>query len=666
MANIEFIDFSQLTPRRYGAEFDRLMAAELDVLAKIASDEAEPSPANIIEPWEFAHQNLETLVSAFYTQRDSDATPELDALQEQYAPIFAAHHDAIFLNRGLYERLVAFEERIGTLDEQDAHWLTETLKRFRRNGIGLSDVDQTRLREINSELAALAARYEQLVVAGRNAAAVLVTEPTQLAGLSDDDMARARAAAEARGLEGWLLELVNTTGQPWLDSLDTQEVRKRIFEASASRGDGDEFDTRELIVQTARLRAERAQLLGFVNHAEYVANEGTAADVAALTKILHAVRDQAMPASVRDAKQRRAKFAQLAPGKHFEAWDWQWVAAHQRADCAVSDETLRPYLAFERVLADGVFAEAGLLYGLTFRLRHDLSSYVEDARVFEVFNDDGSVLGGLIVDPYARPTKQGGAWMTDLRVQNQLRDELALVSLNCNFDRPTGQTPTLLSWDEVITLFHEFGHCLNGLFSECRYPSRGGANGPRDYVEFPSQVNEHWAWEPSLIKSYARHWQTDEPLPDDLVAKLRAGRVFDLAWQDVELVAAMLLDQAWHTTALEDLPEDPDDVAAFEQQALAAAGVANELIPPRYRTTYFSHIWGGGYAAAYYGYLWSAVLDADAVAWFEQNGGLRRENGERFRREVLSKGDSVDLMSNYVAFRGQQPDVKYLLERHRS
>lgn len=621
--------------KEFAADFDRAMANELSAIDEIVAND-RPTVENTIVVWEKAAEELSELLALFETVMSSDTTDELDALNEKYAPLFAAHSDEIYQNRALYEKIEALSKT--DLDDQDRHWVELTLKDFRRSGVQLSDEDQQRLRELNSKLAANCAKWDQLVVAGRDESSVEVAGKT--------------------------VELINTTGQPILAELDDREDREHIFKASTARGKTGESDVRELIIETAKLRLERAKLLGFRNHAEYVADEGTAATVEALTEVLYAVRDQAIPAAERDAKAYQNEFEKLFPGEKFEAWDWQWMAEKQRQHYAVSDEILKPYLEFERLLNDGIFAQANELYGLTFK-QIEQEGYVEDARVYEVHDEDG-LLGGIIVDPYARPSKQGGAWMNDLVVRSELSDKLPVVTLNCNYVKPEPGKPTLMTWDDVITIFHEFGHCLNGLFSEARYPSLAGANGPRDYVEFPSQVNEHWAWEPTLIERYAKHWQSGAQLPQELIQKLIDGAKFDQAYADTELVASMLLDQAWHTAAADELPSNPAEVDAFEAKALKAAGVDFPLIPPRYRSCYFSHIWGGGYAAAYYGYLWSELLDADACAWFDENGGLRRENGEKFRRQILAMGDSVPLIDNYAKFRGKPYDVKYLLERHDS
>ncbi|UAL31924.1 M3 family metallopeptidase [Nocardioides rotundus] len=413
-----------------------------------------------------------------------------------------------------------------------------------------------------------------------------------------------------------------------------------------------------------RLRQERAQLLGYPHHAAYVAEDGCAGSTPAVDELLARLAPGVMENAQREAESLAARFAEIAPGETFEAWDWHYVEEIVRAEQLTVDQSLlRSYLEFDRVLHDGVFAAATALYGITFREREDLVGYTGDARVFGVLDADGSTLGAVVIDPFTRPTKQGGAWMTSLVDQSTLLDRAPVVTNTCNFPAPAPGQPSLLSWDNVITLFHEFGHDLHGLLSDVRYPSRSGTSVPRDFVEFPSQVNEIWAWEPELIARYARHHETGEPMPREWIEALQAGRHFGEGQATLELLAAMLLDQAWHQAPADRLPGDPDDVEGFEQRALEAAGVAHPLVPPRYRSAYFQHIFGGGYSAAYYSYLWSELMDADTVAWFRERGMLDREAGERFRRRLLGPGGSVDAMETYRDFRGSEPDPRHLLER---
>ncbi|MFV0429735.1 MAG: M3 family metallopeptidase [Arachnia sp.] len=643
------------------------MAQQLAALAAIAADTSPPSLANTLQAWERSDATLRRTLSAFWVAKAADCTPAREEVEREFAPALAAHGDAILLNRGLFERLCELSSAADrgevVVDAQDRHLLNERLREFRRGGINLDQAAQRRLREINQRLAELSTSFEHQLVAGRNAAAVHVTDEARLRGMASDDKARAREAARARDLGGWLVELTNTTGQPALDSMADRGLRAEVFQASLGRGLRGAHDTRAMIVQLVRLRAERAQLLGFDHHAAYVAADGCARTTQAVNDLLAGLVPGVSTLAHREAADLAARLAADDPGAELQAWDWQFYAAQAAAERAVDHERLRPYFPFDTVLVQGVFAAATALYGITFQERADLVGYTPQARVFEVLEADGTPLGAVIADPYTRATKQGGAWMTSVVDQNQLLDQQPVVTNTCNFPPPTADSPSLLSWDNVITLFHEFGHNLHGLLSEVRYPSRSGTSVPRDFVEFPSQINEIWAWHPVLLERYARHVDTGEPLPADTREALLASRRQGMGYATYELLAAMLLDQAWHQTPLADLPATAAQVEQFEAAALERAGVDLPLIPPRYRSAYFSHVFAGGYSAAYYSYLWSEVMDADTAAWFAEHGGLDREAGELFRRKLLSRGGAVEVMDAYRDFRGGNPDLAHLLAR---
>ena len=647
-------------------------AAEIGMvehLAELEAIAANPEPAtveNVLHAWERSGATLDRTISAFWVARSADTTPERDAIMADLSPKLAAHSDAILLNRGLYDRLQALEERAGNgdveLDEEDAYNLTRRLKDYERGGIGLAEDDQQRLRELNSALAKLSVECETLVSAGRNAAAVHVTDEAELAGLSGDELATLRAAAAEAGLEGWLVPIVNTSGQPLLDVLSHRGLRERIHRASVERGLSGEHDTREVLVRIARLRDERARLLGYPHHAAYSQELSCARTTEAVNELLARLSPGVVQIAQREAQVLQQRLEAMEPGATLEAWDWQFLAAREAAETSFDADQLKPYLEFEQVLHEGVFAAATALYGITFHERPELVGYTPAARVFEVREEDGSVLGAVVIDPYTRPTKKGGAWMTSLVDQSRLTGDLPVVTNTCNVPPPAPGSPSLMTWDNVITLFHEFGHDLHGLLSDVRYPSRAGTSVPRDFVEFPSQVNEIWAWEPSLLARYARHHETGERVPAEWIDALVANRQ-ESGYHTLELLQAMLLDQAWHQSPLGELPQDGAGVEAFEAAALEKAGVAFPLVPPRYRSSYFAHIFAGGYSAGYYSYLWSEVMDADTVAWFRENGGMSREPGETFRRGLLGRGGSVEAMGSYRDFRGSDPDVTHLLER---
>lgn len=664
----ELPDYQNLSDEDFAEAIEIGMAEQLAALRELAGDPEPATVQNVLEAWERSGATLGRALSAFWVAKAADTNPDRDAIDEDTSPKLAAHADAMLLDSTLYDCLRALAQRRDAgeveLDAQSAYLLRERLRDYERGGIHLGADDQDRLRQLNAELASLSTSYEQKLVAGRNAAAVHVTDVGELEGLSPAEQAEAQEAADRVGLGGWLLTVTNTTGQPLLASLHHRPLRERLFKASVSRGLGGEHDTRSVLVRIARLRDERARLLGHAHHAASVAEDGCAGSSEAVNDMLTRLAAGAVVNAEREAERLALRFAEIAPGERFAAWDWQYVAEIvQGEELALDQSKLRPYLEFGRVLHDGVFAAATQLYGVTFHLREDLVGYTPVSQTFEVRESDGTVLGAMVIDPYTRPSKQGGAWMTSIVDQSTLLGQAPVVTNTCNFPPPAAGQPSLLSWDNVITLFHEFGHDLHGLLSDVRYPSRSGTAVPRDFVEFPSQVNEIWAWQPSLLAAYARHHETGEPMPTRWVDQLVASRQFGTGYASVELLTAMLLDQAWHQSSADDLPETAEEVERFEKAALSSAGIDLELIPPRYRSAYFHHIFGGGYSAAYYSYMWSEVMDADTVAWFAENGMLNREAGEHFRRTLLAPGGSVDAMETYRSFRGDEPNLRHLLAR---
>ncbi|WP_432493858.1 M3 family metallopeptidase [Kineococcus auxinigenes] len=635
------------------AELDELLAADLPAAA-------------FLDALESAGQALARAEAVFFNLVGTDADDALRAVQEEYAPQLAAHHDAVRLDPRVLARVRALRaDPPADLDDEARRLLERLHSDAARSGALLDEAAAGRLRELNAELSALTTRFDVELLADTNELAVRFSEPEELEGLAPADLARAEQAARARGLDGHLLPLSLPTGQPVLEQLHRRASRERVHRASVSRGGrGGEHDTRALLQRIAALRAERAQLLGFADHASWVVADETAGDVAAAEGMLRRLA----PAAAANARAEEAELTALlvADGEQppLRAWDWAYFAARSRRQRSrVDTEQLRPWFELERVLVDGVFATASALYGLTFTEREDLPVYSAGVRVFEVADADGP-FGLYLFDPYARPSKRGGAWMSSFSDQSRLLGTAPVV-VNClNVPEPAAGEPALLTVDEVETLFHEFGHTLHGLLSDVHHPRFSGTNVPRDFVEFPSQVNEFWGFEPEVLDRYARHHVTGEPLPAGAVEGLRAARSHGQGFATLEYLAAALLDLAWHRLPAGALDGAvPEDVERFEAQALAGAGVALEAVPPRYRSTYFHHVFGGGYAAAYYSYVWSEVLDADAVEWFAENGGLRRENGEHFRRTLLSRGGAVDPMQAYRDFRGRDAAIEPLLRR---
>lgn len=661
----ELPDFAAIREEHYEPAVVAGMAAHRAEVEAIATNPEPATVENTLEALERAGQLLGRATTAFYGTLPADSTPGLEDIQERLAPQLAAHQDAISMDARLYARVRSLADQ--ALEPDAAYLLDKLITQFERSGIALPEADQERLRELNSRITTLQASFGRKLLAGANEASVLVTDEAELAGLSPDAVAGARAAAEARGQEGWLLEMQLFTHQNVLASLADAGLRARVQEASTARGaTGGETDTREVLLELARLRAEHAQLLGYEHHAAYIAADATAGTTAAVNETLARLA----PAAVANARREATELAKVSGTAGVAAADWSYLnEAVRKERFNLDDAALRPYLELERVVHDGVFRAATLLFGLSFTERHDLAGYHPDVRVFEVFDapepgepDEG--LGLFLADWYTRESKRGGAWMNSLVNQSHLLGQKPVVVNNLNIVKPPAGEPTLLVWDEVTTLFHEFGHALHGLLSDVRYPSRSGTSVPRDFVEYPSQVNEMWSWEPEILRSFAVHHATGEPMPAEWVDTMLASRIWGEGFATTEYLAAALLDQAWHQLTPEQVPTSVEDVLPFEATALAAAGVDFDAVPPRYRTTYFNHIFGGGgYSAGYYSYIWSEVLDADTVEWYAENGGLTRENGEAFRRKLLARGGSQDPLASFEDLRGRAPEIAPLLKR---
>ena len=649
--------FADIGDAHYAEAIEAGLAEHLAEIHAIVSDPAAPSFENTALAMERSGRLLERAAASFFTLVSAHASDAIRDLETRLSPLFSAHQDAVYLNRGLYERFAALDTT--ALDPESVRLVDEYLKEFRASGIQLDDAGQDRLKAVNAELARLGTEFGQRVKEGMKSAALLLEDAADLTGLPGDDIASAAEAARAAGHEGkFLLTLIQPSNQPAMAALANREVRRRLYEASIGRGsDGGSFDVLDLVKDMVRLRAEKASLLGFANFAELTVDRQTAPDFQAVQDMM----SRLAPAAVRNADAEAEALAGAA-GHPLEAWDWAYYSAKvKRERYAVDEQALRPYFELDRVLNDGVFFAANALYGVTFHERTDLAGYHPDVRVWEVKNSDGTDLGLFLGDYYTRDTKRGGAWMNSLVEQSGLLNTRPVVINNLNISKPPAGEPTLLTLDELRTTFHEFGHALHGLFSAVTYPRFSGTNVPRDFVEYPSQVNEMWIMWPEVLANYARHHATGEALPQETVDKLNAAQLWGEGFGTTEYLGAALLDLAWHVLDGSDIP---DDAVEFEAKALAAAGVAHSLIPPRYRTGYFQHIFAGGwYAAGYYSYIWSEVLDADTVEWFKEHGGLSRANGDFFRAELLSRGNSRDPLESFRAFRGRDADLGPLLKR---
>jgi peptidyl-dipeptidase Dcp len=634
--------------------------------AEAIANQTEPATfENTIVAMEKAGQLLARARRVFSNFGACNTNPEIQKLEKEMAPKFAAHNDTIRLNGPLFARIEKlYNARESSNLDPESKWLLERYyKDFVRAGAKLSEADKTKLKALNAELAKLQTDFEQNVLKEKNASSIVVDKREDLAGLSDNEIAAAAAAAKAEGKEGkFAIRLLNTTGQPSLGTLQNRALREKIMQVSLARNShGGEFDNRAVVTRTAKLRAERAKLLGYPNHAAYQLEDQTAKDVPTVNKLL---ADLA-PAAVANAKKEAADMQQIVNqengGFDVAACDWDFYSEKVRkARYAFDESELKPYYEFDHVLIDGVFFAATKLYGITFKERKDLPVYLPEIRIFEVTDHDGKPLALFIVDWYARPSKRGGAWMNQYVGQSALLGTKPVVANHLNIPKPPEGEPTLLTFDEVRTAFHEFGHALHGMFSDVKYPRFGGTSVPRDFVEYPSQVNEMWATWPEIFKNYAKHYKTGEPMPQELLDKVLAAEQFNQGFKTTEYLASSILDQTWHQLTSEQVPAD---ALAFEAEALKKAGVDYPLVPPRYRSTYFSHAFAGGYSAGYYSYLWSEVLDAQSVDWMKAHGGLKRENGDHFRKTLLSRGGSNDAMKLFRDFTGADPDVAPLLKR---
>jgi len=617
---------------------------------------------NTIVALEKSGQMLMRTLLVFFNKSSSDTNDAMDKIEEEMAPKLAAHQDAINLNPALYARIKSLydnRESIG-LNTEDAWLLERYYKDLIHAGAHLSESQRDRLKELNEELSKLETQFSKNVLADTNDLAVLVNTIDELDGLSENEIASAAAAAKDRGHEGkWLIGMVNFSGNPVLDSLTNRALRKKIMQESLVKGNrANENDNKPVILKVVKLRAERAKLFGKKTHAEHV----IAVQTAERPDNVHAMLRKIAPAAVRNA-QAEAQDLKKSAGTEIESWDWGFYTEQVRLEkYNIDTSKMRPYFELESVLKNGIFFAANKLFGITFKERPDLVTYHPEARAFEVFNEDGSKLGLFIGDFYTRDSKRGGAWMNNLVDQNFLFNQLPVVVNNLNIPKPPAGKPTLLTFSETTTLFHEFGHALHGLLSQVKYPRVSGTSVQRDFVEFPSQVNEMWILWPEVVENYARHFETGEKLPQEWIDNLDAASTFNEGHATTSYLAAAILDLAWHSLTTEEASK-VTDVEAFEAQAIKNYGLDFAPVPTRYRSTYFSHIFAGGYSAGYYGYIWSEVLDADTVDWFKENGGLQRKNGEHFRNTLLGRGGSIDSMQMFRNFRGRDSKIEPLLKR---
>ncbi len=657
--------FDRIKDADYLPAFEAGMRAQLDEIAAIANDKAAPTFDNTLVAMEKSGRLLARVAGAFGVVSSANTNDTLQKVQEDIAPKLAAHSDAIHFNAKLFARIKAVYDQRATLklDAESQRLLEVTYREFVHAGAQLSAADQALLKQLNGEESSLSAQYVNKLLAAANKAALVVADKAQLAGLADAEVAAAAEAAKARKLDGkWVITLQNTTQQPDLQALTDRATRERLFRASWARAEqGDANDTRATIARIAQIRAEKAKLLGFANFAAWQLEDQMARTPATALKFMRDI----VPAATAKARAEAADIQALIDksGTHFalEPWDWLLYSEQVRkARYDLDESQLKPYFELDSVLKNGVFHAAHELYGLSFVERKDLPVYHPDVRVFTVLDHDGSELALFYCDFFKRDNKNGGAWMDNLVGQSRLLGTKPVVYNVGNFTKPAPGQPALLTLDDVNTMFHEFGHALHGIFADAKYPSLSGTNTARDFVEFPSQFNEYWMTEPSVFAHYARHYQTGAPMPQELVERMRKAKTFNKGYDMTELLSAALLDMSWHMLGA-DAPRQ--DVDKFEAAALKDNGTDLRYVPPRYRSSYFLHIWGNGYSAGYYAYLWTQMLSDDAWGWFKEHGGLTRANGDRFRAMILSRGNSEDLAKLYRDWRGRDPNVEGMLEQ---
>ena len=649
--------FDMLQDSHYRPAFDEGIRQKRADIAAITGQTDAPTFANTLLPLEQSGELLSRVTSIFFAMTSAHTNDELQLLDEAFSAELAVLANDIYLDDALFARVEAVYNARDTagLDDESRRLLEVTYQRFILAGAKLPAADKQTLKALNTEAAQLTSRFNQHLLAAGKAAALVVENVGELDGLNEDEIAQARAAAEEKGLhDRWLIPLLNTTQQPWLAALRNRQTREKLFTAGWLRTQrGDENDTRQIVLRLTQIRARQAQLLGFDDYAAWKIADQMAQTPAAALRFM---RDIA-PAARARAEKELADIQQVIDAQQggftARAWDWAFYGEQVRqAKYAIDESQIKPYFALDNVLVDGVFWTASQLFGLTFTERADIPVYHPDVRVWEIFDEDGTGLALFYGDFFARDSKSGGAWMGNFVEQSTLNGTRPVIYNVCNYQKPAAGQPALISWDDVITLFHEFGHTLHGLFASQRYATLSGTNTPRDFVEFPSQINEHWASHPEVFTRYARHYQSGEPMPDALREKMFSATLFNKGYDMTELLSAALLDMNWHSIRAD---RDINDVDAFEAQAIKQENLDLEAVPPRYRSSYFAHIFGGGYAAGYYAYLWTQMLADDGYQWFVEQGGLRAENGRRFREAILSRGNSSDLAELYRQWRGHDP-----------
>ncbi|MHA1042242.1 peptidyl-dipeptidase Dcp [Enterobacter ludwigii] len=652
--------FDEINDGHYRPAFDEAIRQKRAEIDAIVAQTAAPDFNNTVLALEKSGAMLSRVSSVFFAMTSAHTNDDLQALEEQISTELAALANDIWLNDTLFSRVESVWQDCAALDTESRRLAEETYQHFVLAGARLNDAEKAELKALNTEAATLTSQFNQRLLAATKAGGLVVDYAHQLDGLSPDEIATAAHAAAEKGLnDRWLIPLLNTTQQPALSALRDRQTRENLFNAGWTRTQkGDENDTRALILRLTALRARQAKLLGFEDYASWSIADQMAKTPAAALAFMRGI----VPAARTRATLEQADIQKVIDNEQggftVQAWDWAFYAERVRqAKYALDESQIKPYFALNTVLQDGVFWAASQLFGLRFVERFDIPVYHPDVRVWEIFDHTGEGMALFYGDFFARESKAGGAWMGNFVEQSYEFASRPVIYNVCNYQKPANGQTALISWDDVVTLFHEFGHTLHGLFASQRYASLSGTNTPRDFVEFPSQINEHWASHPQVFAHYARHYQTGEPMPEALRDKMLNATQFNKGYDMTELLSAALLDMNWHG-----ISEPVDDVDAFEAAALHKEGLDLPAVPPRYRSSYFAHIFGGGYAAGYYAYLWTQMLADDGYQWFVEQGGLTRENGQKFREAILSRGNSTDLAELYRNWRGHDPKIEPMLE----
>lgn len=657
--------FDQIRPEHFMPAFVEGMRQHLAEIDSIVNNLEVPTFENTLVPLQRAGLLLERTSTVFSGLAGANATDEIRKIEEEVTPLLTKHSDAIALNDRLFQRVkTVYEQQMHELEGEDARLLEITYNDFVKQGANLTAEGKEQLKKVNEELSVLTTKFNNLVKDGTQAAGILVDTEAELDGLSPASIAQAKQDAEQAGHTGkYLLNIQNTTRSAYLPELNNRDLRRRLLEASMMRGErGDANDTRQIVLDITRLRAEKARILGFDNYASWGLKDQMASKPEHVYSFIHKLVEAYAPKAQADAADLEA-FARKTEGSNFklEAWDWDYYAEKLRKQRYDLDENdIKPYFALDSVVKNGLFFVAKQLYGVDFVERHDLPVYADHVKVYDLLDEKGDKIAIFYTDYYRRPTKSGGAWMSNWVEQSHLLGRKPVVYNVCNYAPPVGGEPTLLNMDEVTTLFHEFGHGLHGLFADQKYTKLSGTSVARDFVEMPSQFHEHWATHPEVLRNYAKHYKTGEPIPAELVERMNAAAKFNQAYALGENISAVVIDMAWH---MRDGQSEVSDVAKFESEALKNMGMLNAQIPPRYRSTYFRHSMGGGYSAGYYAYLWAEVLDNNTYDWFLENGGFTRENGQRLRDLILSRGNSKDLNVIFQDMTGlSEPKIESLMK----